>query len=119
VFSAIKALSRSGVTVVLVEHKPELIAEFADSVVVLKDGRVHMQGPPGAVLAHPTLPDIGVIRPRYTQAAQAALARSLWPADLALPVTLEDAVLGFSPSHETQAIEGHGPVPLPSGSDTA
>jgi energy-coupling factor transport system ATP-binding protein len=92
VFAAIKTLSRSGVTVVLAEHKPELIAEFADRVVVLHQGQIWMQGPPRAVLAHPGLPEIGVSVSRYTEAALAARERGLWPLHQPLPVTLEDAV---------------------------
>ncbi|HEX6291146.1 MAG TPA: ABC transporter ATP-binding protein [Herpetosiphonaceae bacterium] len=95
VFAAIKALSRTGVTVVLVEHKPELIAEFADHVIVLHGGRIQMQGPPRAVLSHPDLPALGVSVSRYTEAARAGLARGLWPADLPLPVTLDQAARGF------------------------
>ncbi|MBV9788407.1 MAG: ABC transporter ATP-binding protein [Chloroflexi bacterium] len=95
VFAAIKALSRSGVTVVLAEHKPELIAEFADRVVVLHQGQVWQQGPPRAVLADPGLDEIGVSVSRYTQAARAGLERGVWPVEQPLPVTLDEAVAGF------------------------
>jgi energy-coupling factor transporter ATP-binding protein EcfA2 len=98
VFAAIKALSRSGVTVVLVEHKPELIAEFADRVIVLHDGVVQMEGPPRAVLSHPGLQALGVSVSRYTRAAEAGLERGVWPADQPLPVTLDQAVAGFARS---------------------
>jgi energy-coupling factor transport system ATP-binding protein len=92
VFAAIKTLSRSGVTIVLAEHKPELIAEFADRVVVLHQGRIWMQGAPREVLGHPGLQEIGVSVSRYSLAAQAARDRGLWSLDQPLPVTLKDAV---------------------------
>lgn len=95
VFAAIKALSQTGVTVVLVEHKPELIAEFADRVIVLQDGRVQLDGSPRAVLANPQLPALGVSVARYTELAQAARERKLWPAQHPLPVTLDETVAGF------------------------
>lgn len=95
VFAAIKALSRSGVTVVLAEHKPELIAGFADRVVVLHQGQIWTQGPPRTVLADAGLDAIGVSVSRYTQAARAGLQRGMWPGDQPLPVTLDEAVAGF------------------------
>lgn len=95
VVSAIKALSKTGVTVVLVEHKPELIAEFADRVIVLHEGRVQMQGAPRSVLAAPELTEWGISTARYTAVAGAGRSRGLWPADQPLPVTLDQAVAGL------------------------
>ena len=98
VFAAIRALSKTGVTVVLAEHKPELIAEFADRVVVLHNGHVHLQGPPRDVLSTPGLLELGIGVTRYTQAGHAAHARDLWPSTQPLPVTLDQAVAGFGQS---------------------
>lgn len=95
VLRAIKALSSTGVTVVLVEHKPELIAEFADRVIVLHEGRVRLEGPPREVLVAPELPGLGVSTTRYTEVGRAAQTRGLWGPDQ-LPVTLDQAVAGFS-----------------------
>ncbi len=95
VFAAIKALSQTGVTVVLIEHKPELVAEFADRVIVLHGGQVQLDGAPRAVLADPRLPPLGVSVARYTQLAHTARERGLWPAQAPLPVTLDETVAGF------------------------
>ncbi len=95
VFAAIKALSQTGVTVVLVEHKPELVAEFADRGIVLHDGQVQLDGPPRAVLADPRLSTLAVSVARYTALAQTARERGLWPAQELLPVTLDETVSGF------------------------
>jgi energy-coupling factor transport system ATP-binding protein len=95
VLGAIHALSRAGVTVVLAEHKPELIAEVADRVVVLHRGKLVLDGPPREVLAAPELRDLGVTVSRYTEAAHRGRERDLWPAHESLPVTLEQAVAGF------------------------
>jgi ABC-type sulfate/molybdate transport systems ATPase subunit len=113
VFAAIKALSRTGVTVVLVEHKPELIADFADRVVVLNAGQVYMQGPPQTVLAAPEVGELGVTVARYTEAARAGRERGLWPGDVPLPVSLAEAVAGFSTRREPQARNGAAPQPVP------
>ena len=96
VFAAIRALSRTGITVVLVEHKPELVAEFADRVVVLHAGKVRMDGAPRAVLGAAELHTLGIGVTRYTAAGRAARERGLWPTDMQIPVTLPDALTGFS-----------------------
>ena len=95
VFMAIRQLSRSGVTVVLVEHKPELVAEFADRVILLHEGQVQLDGTARAVLGAPETAELGVVTSRFTLVARLARERGLWPADLALPITLPEAVEGF------------------------
>ncbi|GDY32885.1 energy-coupling factor ABC transporter ATP-binding protein [Gandjariella thermophila] len=95
VFDAVRALHRAGVTIVLVEHKLERLAEIADRVLVLRHGEVALDGPPATVLADPRLADWGVAGTRYTAAARLARERGLWPEDRDLPVTLDAAVAGF------------------------
>jgi energy-coupling factor transporter ATP-binding protein EcfA2 len=111
VFAAIKALSETGVTVVLVEHKPELVAQFADRVIVLDGGRVRLDGPPRAVLSNPRLPALGVTVARYTDLAQTARERGFWPAAQPLPVTLDEAAAGFN----AQAITSDRLLPADEG----
>jgi energy-coupling factor transport system ATP-binding protein len=95
VFGVIKAMSDRGMTVVMVEHKMEWIAAFADRVVALDHGEVVMEGTPRQVLAAPELVERGFGTSRYTQVARAARQQQLWPDDEPLPVTLEEAVKGF------------------------
>jgi len=40
VFGVIRRMAEGGMTVVLVEHKMEWIANFADRVIALKDGQI-------------------------------------------------------------------------------
>ena len=103
VFAAIRSLSETGITVVLIEHKPELIAAFADQVVILHEGRIVAQGAPATILAVPELPGLGITTSRWTEAARAGRERGLWPTARPLPVTLEDAVAGFSEGGEPTA----------------
>ena len=98
VLKVIKEMSNQGITVVLAEHKIEWIAEFADRVIVLLDGEMLMDGPPAEVLASPLLPEKGISVSRYTSTARQAQVEGLWPVGMRLPVTLEEAVLGFSHS---------------------
>lgn len=95
VFQVIKEMSQRGMTVVMVEHKVEWIAQFADRVIALYDGQILLEGAPSEVLASPLLEEKGFGQSRYTLVAKRALQRKLWPADLPLPVTLQDAVDGF------------------------
>lgn len=82
-------------TVFLVEQKLEWVAAFADRVLVLHEGKLVADGPPGEILAWPELSRYGLEPTRYTQAARAAQAAGLRPADAPLPVTLEQAVEFF------------------------
>lgn len=95
VFKVVKEMSDQGMTVVLAEHKIEWIAEFADRVIALQDGKILHSGPPRQVLTSEQLRKGNFGLSRYTKAARAAREQGLWPADLDLPVTLEEAAAGF------------------------
>lgn len=96
VFQVIKEMSERGLTVILVEHKVEWIAQYADRVVALHEGQILIEGKPRDVLTSPLLPERGFGLSRYTMAAREAREGKLWPAGLILPVTLQEAVDGFS-----------------------
>ena len=69
VFQAVADLRASGVTVVLVEHKVELLAAHVDELIALGDGGVVCQGSPRAVFASPVFSDLGVNRPQMAELA--------------------------------------------------
>jgi energy-coupling factor transport system ATP-binding protein len=94
VFGTIRKMTENGLTVVLVEHKMEWIAEFADRVVALKDGRILMDGTPNEVLTSDLLAENGFGISRYTSTAREARKQGLWKKET-LPVTLDEAVEGF------------------------
>lgn len=92
VFKIVDKISRRGdTTVVLVSHKLEWLAEFADRVIVLDHGRIVIDGTPGDVLSSERVQRLGVGRTQYTQAAAVAKKKRLIPAKRALPVTLRQA----------------------------
>ncbi len=95
VFRVIKTMSERGMTVILVEHKVEWIAQFAGRVVALHEGRVLFDGSPQDVLTSPLLPEKGFGVSRYTSAAREALRRGLYSSERPLPVTLDEAMQGF------------------------
>jgi len=95
VFSVIRTLAEKGMTVVLVEHKMEWIAEFADRVIALHEGQILLEGNPSEVLTSELLPEKGFGSSRYTSVAREAKKMGLWKKEK-LPVTLDEAVEGFS-----------------------
>lgn len=96
VFQVIKEMSVQGLTVILVEHKIEWIAEFADRVIALYDGEFMLEGTPAKVLTSPLLPEHGFGISRYTSVARAAQKEGLWHRERRLPITLQEAYDGFA-----------------------
>lgn len=94
VFGVVRKMAEEGMTVVMVEHKVEWIANFADRVIALKEGQVLMEGKPNEVLTSDLLAESGFGISRYTSTAREAKKRGLWKKEN-LPVTLDEAVKGF------------------------
>ncbi|WP_125144245.1 energy-coupling factor ABC transporter ATP-binding protein [Clostridium transplantifaecale] len=63
VFDIISRMKEMGKTIILVEHKIELIAEYADEVIALENGRLLTSGPKEKVLSDITLKDHGIDMP--------------------------------------------------------
>ena len=95
VLGVIRTMAERGLTVVLVEHKVEWIAEFADRVIALHEGQVLLEGTPSEVLTSDLLEGKGFGISRYTSVAREAKKRGLWKKEK-LPVTLDEAADGFS-----------------------
>lgn len=100
VFDVIHKMSDGGLTVILVEHKMEWIAEYADRVFALNEGEILVQGTPQEVLTAPELLESGFGLSRYTTTANRAAELGLWPVGRSLPTTLDEAVRGFEVRRE-------------------
>ncbi len=90
VFKIIKLMKEKGKTIVLVEHKINLIAEYADKVVVMKDGEIVLDGPTKEVLTNKDLDKYESFVPEYV-----LLGNELRKENLPLeniPLTMEEAV---------------------------
>lgn len=94
VFGVVRKMAEEGMTVVMVEHKVEWIAEFADRVIALKEGQILLEGKPNEVLTSALLTENGFGVSRYTSTAREAKKQGLWKKQN-LPVTLDEAVEGF------------------------
>ena len=96
VFSAVRALmAQESMTVVMIEHKLEWVAVFADRVVALAEGMIVADGTAAEILTDERLLGKGIGQTRYTQAARQARQLGRWPSLRPLPVALEQAVEGF------------------------
>jgi energy-coupling factor transporter ATP-binding protein EcfA2 len=96
VFATLETLTQeSKTTVVLVEHKLEWLATFADRIVLLDDGRVLADGAPQQVLASSEAEEAGLNVSNYTKAARSAIERGFAQKAERLPVTFDQAVRFF------------------------
>lgn len=89
VFEIIQGLRGSGKTILLVEHKVDLIAEYCDEVLVMQNGRILRSGPTAEVLSAADLADVGAMPPQVAAFghAMAAAGKPLG----AIPITLAQA----------------------------
>ena len=89
-------LSNQGRTLVLISHDMELVSRLATHVVVLRQGRIELQGPTRAVLAHPEFDAIsGLVPPMSVQLTRHLRRRGIALADN--PLTLEEIIDWLSP----------------------
>lgn len=65
VFKMIEIMQKKGKTIILVEHKIELIAQYADYIFLLKDGQIVMEGKTEEVLCQESVLDHGAALPQY------------------------------------------------------
>ncbi len=89
VFKIIAALKDAKKTIILVEHKVDLIAEFADQVIVIQNGSVVKAGPTRAILSDISMLEKGVQLPQI-----ALLKHELIKCGLPIegnPITVEEA----------------------------
>ncbi len=89
-------LSNQGHTLVLISHDMELVSRLATHVVVLRQGRIELQGPTRAVLAHPEFESIsGLVPPMSVQLARRLRQRGLTLAGD--PLTLRETIDWLAP----------------------
>jgi len=85
VAAALARLADDGASILIAEHKTDLLAQICSRVLALKAGRVALEGPAGEVLADPQLRGLGVAPPaavRLRLAAREARVPSAALADL-------------------------------------
>ena len=90
VFEIIEMLKRQKKTVVLVEHKVDLLAEFADEIIVFKGGEMIRFGDKQAILSDLTLEQQGVQLPQFAILGDRLVQQGL-PLDY-IPITESQAI---------------------------
>lgn len=66
IFKIIKKLKEEGKTIILVEHKIDLLAEYADEILALEDGKLCAKGPAMDVFADRELENHGISLPQVS-----------------------------------------------------
>lgn len=89
VFEAIRKLSGEGITVVVVSHKVELLANFANRILLMHRGKKIDFDTPERVFARADLGEYHVRAPIYTEVIKSIRSQNLQPETV--PVTLEKA----------------------------
>jgi energy-coupling factor transporter ATP-binding protein EcfA2 len=97
VFAVAARLNRErGMTIVIVEHEVEVMAAYADRLMVMSGGQIVLSGTPRQVLPQvDTLARYHTRPPQVTELAH-ALARQGHRAPVEYPVTLDQAVTAFA-----------------------
>ena len=84
---------RDGTAILVVEHDVELLAERADRILVLHEGRLVAAGPPGAVFGDVrAMRAAGIRVPDVTEVAGALCGSPGRPMPMPMPVTLADGL---------------------------
>lgn len=92
-FRALHELNRElGITVIIVEHKMEHLAQYCSRLLVLKDGRVQKDGKPSTVFTDwQEVNELGVSLPQVTELIGRLLSEDGSRAIDEMPITIEEA----------------------------
>ena len=94
-FEILRQLRDTGKTIVIAEQRLECLAQYANRVIALHQGKKVLDGPSQTTLTSPLLKEIGLDWTRFTAIANLAKKDGLWPSDRPLPATLDDAANGL------------------------
>ena len=102
VLNLIQALNQEhGKTVLIAEHKIDEVARFADSIFVMHEGRIALQGKPRRIFSQTEkLHQLGLVAPTVTEVAQ-ELSKHGYTFDR-WPLTVEEGILAIAGLLESQ-----------------
>lgn len=92
---ALRQLARAGTSLLIAEHKTDLLDGLCERVLVLNDGQIFLDGPTAEVLADPALTDLGVEPPARLRLARALTAAGIEPGDDLQRILGEEAHRGL------------------------
>lgn len=90
IFEIIKILKESGKTIVLVEHKINLIAEYCDEVIVMEKGHIEFSGPVKEILSNIELEKHGATIPQASVLGNKLIEKGVKISSV--PITTDEAV---------------------------
>jgi len=82
--AALARLAAEGASILVVEHKTDLLARLCSRVLTLAGGRVVRDGPAAEVLADPKLPELGIAEPSGVRLRRIASEAGIDPDRLAI-----------------------------------
>jgi len=91
VFDVLATLRAAGTTIVVLEHKIELLRQHCDRVAVVADETIAAVGPSRSVLADERMDQWGIGSTRYAQAYREAVHRGAVRPGAEAPVSLDEA----------------------------
>jgi len=92
IMDMVKALHRIGKTIIIVTHDMELIAEYAKRLVVMRSGKMLLDGSTKDVFSQPKLLQESSIKPPQITALGQALSKYSVPPDILTVEEMEDIV---------------------------
>jgi energy-coupling factor transport system ATP-binding protein len=91
-FVAAKLNKERNMTVIMAEHEVEVMAAYADRIIVLDKGSIILNGTPHEVFGHvEMLEELGLRVPQVTQLAYQLKQQAIYDWPLPLPVTTDEA----------------------------
>ena len=87
VFEIIAMLKQQGKTIIVVEHKVDLLAEYCDEIILLENGQIVMNGPAHQVLSDPDILNHGGALPQVSLFFLQYLKQQT-----AVPITMAEAI---------------------------
>ncbi|MFW8052538.1 energy-coupling factor ABC transporter ATP-binding protein [Vagococcus fluvialis] len=91
IFNIIKLLKSTGKTIILIEHKIDLVAEYCDDVILMENGQIIMQGPSRSVLTNESVLKHGGQLPQVTLFFLEGKKAGKISADRKIPITINEA----------------------------
>ncbi len=77
ILNLIAKFNREGMTVVLIEHRLDIVSKQASRLILMNDGEIVMDGPPRDVLTDPRCEELGIGVPKATQIYQRLRKRNI------------------------------------------
>lgn len=108
VFDIISRMKHMGKTIILVEHKIELIAEYADEVIALEHGRLFAQGAKESILSDISLADHGIALPPSVLLSEELRKRGIKTETLLYREQMAEFLKTLLPKEKAAAEKGGG-----------